>query len=211
MKICLLSCLSVSLFGGLLSGGLSACAATSPASDLAAAPGPAPATAITTTAAQPDVAQRPAAKRSAGATPVPNLDPASFAVELQRSGCHGRCPSYRLRLDGDGTVRYFGERFVAVPGEQRGTVSPDAVAELRAQFRQPPYAALRGRYTPDDPRCGAAATDMASVRITITDAGQQRQIDHDLGCSDAPPALRALAAAIDDAAGSHRWVEAPRE
>lgn len=211
MKICLLSCLCVSLSGGLLSGGLSACAATSPASDPAAAARPAPETAITATAAQPDVAQRPVAKRSAGATLAPDLDPAGFAVELQRSGCHGHCPSYRLRLDGDGTVRYFGDRFVAVPGEQHGTVSPDVVAELRVQLRQPPYAALRGRYTPDDPRCGAAATDMASVHITITDAGRQRRIDHDLGCSDAPPALRALATAIDTAAGSGRWVEAARE
>ncbi|MCX7069427.1 MAG: DUF6438 domain-containing protein [Gammaproteobacteria bacterium] len=207
MKICLLFCLGVSLFGGL-----SACAATSPAGDPAALPHPAPAVTTTATAVQPaDAASRPVAKRSAGATPAPDLGPAGFAVELQRSGCYGRCPSYRLRLDGDGTVRYFGERFVAVPGEQHGTVSSDVVAELRAQLRQPPYAALRGRYTPDDPRCGAAATDMASVRITITDAGQQRQIDHDLGCSDAPPALRALAAAIDAAAGSNRWVEEARE
>ncbi len=153
----------------------------------------------------------PTAATQIPALPDVDISATGFRVELRRSGCFGRCPSYRVSLDGDGTVSFVGERFTAALGEQHGSVASARVVQLQAELRAEPFSALEGRYTPSDPRCGPTVTDMASVDITITDRGRQRHITHYLGCAHAPAALRALAKAIDDATGSARWVEAPTE
>ena len=147
-------------------------------------------------------------KRSA---PVETGGATDFAVELQRQGCFGRCPSYRLSLSADGQVRFFGERHVGSLGEHQAQVAVETVAALRAELQREPYSSLNGRYTPDDSRCGPAATDMASVSMSIREADVTRNIEHYLGCSQAPPSLRALAKAIDEASGSARWIDAPTE
>ena len=174
-----------------------------------ATPLPAPATAPRAAAgpAGPVPAPGPSvAKRGAGTSADGSTD---FEVELRRSGCFGRCPAYRVQVRGDGTVTFTGERDVGSPGEHRDRIPAANVAAFRDELARPPYATLKGRYTPDDPRCGLAATDMASVTLLIRDAGSTRQIEHYLGCSDAPASLHALAKAIDDLSGSARWIGAP--
>lgn len=153
----------------------------------------------------------PTAATQIPSRPDEDVSATDFRVALRRSGCFGRCPSYRVSVDGDGTVRFVGERFTAAVGEQNGRIALAAVMQLRAELRSAPFSLLDGRYTPSDPRCGSAATDMASVDITIIDRGSQRHITHYLGCANAPAALRALAQAIDDATGSARWVKPPTE
>lgn len=153
----------------------------------------------------------PTAATQIPALPDVDVSATGFRVELRRGGGFGRCPSYRVSLDGDGTVSFVGERFTAAVGEQHGSVASARVVQLQAELRAEPFSLLEGRYTPSDPRCGSTVTDMASVDITIADRGRQRHITHYLGCADAPAALRALAKAIDDATGSARWVEPPTE
>ena len=156
----------------------------------------------------PPVAGPVVPKRSA---PVLASGTSDFEVELERRGCFGRCPSYRVSLSADGQVRFFGERHVGSLGEHQAQVAVETVAALRAELQREPYASLNGRYTPSDPRCGSAATDMASVSMSIREADVTRNIDHYLGCSQAPASLRALAKAIDDVSGSARWIDAPTE
>ena len=147
-------------------------------------------------------------KRSA---PVLASSASDFEVELERRGCFGRCPSYRVSLSADGEVRFFGERHVGSLGDQQAQVAAETVAALRAELQREPYVSLSGRYTPSDPRCGSAATDMASVSMSIREGDVTRNIEHYLGCSQSPASLRALAKAIDDASGSARWIDAPTE
>ena len=196
--------------------GAAACTAPSPPT----VPGSAPASPLTSPAAstlagrseaQPSPpSAAPSRPTAPGRTPAATADP-EFEVELRRQGCFGRCPSYRVSLSADGTVRFVGERYVASPGEHKGQVPASVVAALRADLQREPFVSLDGRYTPSDPRCGSAATDMASVSIAIRDGGFRRDIEHYLGCSTAPGSLRDLAAAIDTASGSARWINAPTE
>lgn len=189
-------------------------------------PGPTPsapaATAAATAAEVPAPASSPlpTTTKPAAALSVPKRGtrPATeggsavaFEVELQRQGCFGRCPSYRVRVTDDGRVQFVGERYVSATGVHEGQAAPAAVAALRVALQHEPFAALDGDYTPSDKRCGQAATDMASVRIMIRDGTARREIRHYLGCSQAPASLRALAAAIDEASGSSRWIDAPTE
>lgn len=189
---------------------LAACTAAAPSSATAAAieaaerPTPPSESSI---AVPPATATRPPKKGTVAVV----AETAGFGVELQRQGCFGRCPSYRVSVSGDGTVRFVGERDVASIGEHQGQVSPATVAALRTELQREPFAVLKGDYTPGDPRCGPAATDMASVSIAIQDGALSREIRHYLGCSRAPASLRALAAAIDTASGSARWIDAPTE
>jgi len=159
----------------------------------------------------------PAPSKPTSAPKAPKLtaraavaDTADFEVELRRSGCYGRCPAYRVSLRGDGMVTFVGERDVGSIGEHQAQVSAEAVAALQAQLRSAPFSSLKGRYTPDDPRCGQVVSDMASVSIVISDGGT-RQIEHYLGCSNAPASLYTLAQAIDEATGSARWIGAATE
>jgi len=197
---------TIAAFACALMLSLAACTAP-PAPSAIPAPSSAPAENAVPKPKQP-AAGPVVPKRSA---PVLAGGASDFEVQLQRQGCFGRCPSYRLSLSADGQVRFFGERHVGSLGEHQGQVALETVAALRAALQREPYAALNGRYTPDDPRCGPAATDMASVSIAIRETGVSRHIEHYLGCSQAPASLRALAQAIDEAGGSARWIGAPTE
>lgn len=41
-------------------------------------------------------------------------DPNSVRITLTRPGCFGECPVYRIEIEGNGVVRYSGQRFVRV-------------------------------------------------------------------------------------------------
>ncbi len=190
----------------LMSLTLAACTSPAPPPSTAT---PVPAVGITPPTAASNPTPGPTVPKRHAASPADK--PTDFDVELSRSGCYGRCPSYRVSLRGDGAVRFVGERYTAVTGEHQAQISAAEAAAFLARLRSEPFASLKGRYTPDDPRCGPVATDMASVSIAITDNGATRRIEHYLGCANAPASLYALATAIDEVTGSARWVNAPTE
>lgn len=139
------------------------------------------------------------------------MNAADLEVRLSRGPCFGRCPIYSVAIDARGGVTFSGVRFVAALGEHLGTADPQAMAALRQLLVRADMQALDGNYTPADKRCGQYATDMPSVKIDLVEGGRSRHIDHYTGCDGAPSALKTLADAIDAAAGSRRWIDAPRE
>src|ERR1700693_4148149 len=70
----------------------------------------------------------------------------SVRITLERTGCFGTCPSYRLEVHGDGTVRYMGTDFVAITGEHSDRISEVAVRQLVDAFRAVRYFSLNDRY-----------------------------------------------------------------
>ena len=54
----------------------------------------------------------------------------SLRIQLQRTACYGWCPAYSVEISGDGTVLYFGERFVATKGAKSWTIPQDKVRAL---------------------------------------------------------------------------------
>jgi hypothetical protein len=123
-----------------------------------------------------------------------------FELRMHRGACYGRCPVYELALHADGTVEYRSDG-----GTQHGQADAASLAALRQRLADAdlPW----GDYTRGTPAaCGAWATDMPGVTIDAYVGGRWRSIRHDLGCSAAPAALKALEQEIDDAAGSRRWV-----
>ena len=149
----------------------------------------------------------------------------SARVVLERSVCFGFCPAYRVSLATDGVVRFEGLDSAAV--RDSGTISPDTVRALVARFEQAGFFAMDSAYVPGEPGCGAAATDNPYATLTAEIGGRRKTIRHYYGCIGVIPGERApggihppigavvtlatLAAQVDSAAGTERWLQrAPR-
>lgn len=142
------------------------------------------------------------AEAPGGHFPLGVRDTASVEVTLSHTPCFGRCPTFTVRVRGDGTVRFTGHEFVdsLAPADVR--LTPAQVADILAAFERVDFRALDGLSAQ---RC-AAVTDSPSVITTLAFDGQTKQVDHYLGCDRAPEALMQLEAAIDSIAGVARWV-----
>ncbi|GAC1629074.1 MAG: hypothetical protein NVS9B10_19750 [Nevskia sp.] len=164
--------------------------------------------AIAPGSADPVIAAMPTPGGGAGRA-SPAAQNTGLDIRLHRSGCFGRCPSYSVRIRADDSVEFSAERFTAATGVQQGTALPSKLQALRDLLRQPGIASLNGDYTTANTKnCGRWATDFPSVTIEIMAGAFPRRIEHYLGCEGAPKALYALEQAIDEAAGSDRWIGA---
>jgi hypothetical protein len=144
---------------------------------------------------------------AADAEPQPPPDPATQVetVTLERGSCFGTCPVYRVTLDRAGNVRFEGRRFVADSGVSTATVPRERVDSLLAELETAGYFDFADSYRSGDPECPRYATDLPTVITEVRTAGRAKRIQHDLGCSDAPPALSTLETRIDSVAGVQRW------
>ncbi len=67
----------------------------------------------------------------------PDTVPGATAIAtLERTGCYGECPVYRLTVNSDGSVVYVGTRWVKVLGRQVYRLSEAQMAELQAAFER---------------------------------------------------------------------------
>jgi len=128
-------------------------------------------------------------------------DPAAVSIRLERDGCFGTCPIYRVELSGSGDVRYDGERFVLIEGHHGAKVDPAHVAALVEQFRQADFWSLKSQYS-------GPVTDNPSYRLTLTVNGKSKTVTDYVGAMvGMPAAVTALEKAVDDTAGVARWVK----
>jgi hypothetical protein len=136
--------------------------------------------------------------------PFPQItDWNSLRITLIRTQCYGACPSYTVRISGDGTVRYEGESFVAAPGKQRGTISRQAIAEILEAFRRADYFSLGDGYI-------SMSTDGPTFVTAISFDGNAKWILNyqgwDIGM---PKGVSEVEAAIDRLSGAMQWVMPP--
>jgi hypothetical protein len=144
----------------------------------------------------------------------PPVDYSRLSIRLVRSDCFGGCPAYEVTIDGAGNVVFSTgapppdadpERFsrvngVLLGGVHRARIGRAALDALIARFRQARFFGLRREYV-------AAITDIPTFELTFT-AGRRSHTVRDYGGQEAgmPPAVTALEDAVDEAAGTARWV-----
>lgn len=145
-------------------------------------------------AAPPREAQRSSARQQ----PV--------SVALERTACFGACPMYTVRLDGSGAVAYEGRRFVREVGARGGRVDADSVRALVAEFERAGFFDFADRYTPGEPTCRMAPTDLPGTVLSVTVGDRAKQVVHYSGCEAAPEALTELARRVDQVAGTADWI-----
>jgi len=121
------------------------------------------------------------------------------AITLERTACFGACPIYTVTIFEDGTVRYNGERFVDVTGEQTSEIEPETVARMVEAFENAGY------FDWDEAYDEMTITDAPSVITSVTRDGETHRIHRYTGDSSAPLALAFLEAWIDEMANTQQW------
>lgn len=147
---------------------------------------------------------------------TPEIDRDKLKISLQRTGCFGPCPSYLVTIDGHGNVvfesRDFGdgeskidqiadfERGILFPGRHTDKISEQAVDALIARFRKARFFELKNQYR-------YPVTDSATYFVTLDTGNGKKMIEDYVGAEAGMPAsITALEDAIDQAAGTERWV-----
>ena len=117
-------------------------------------------------------------------------------ITLSRTVCFGSCPAYTVYVRGDGWVEYNGEVFVEVEGHQTAQVDPAEVRRLIQAFYRINFFALHNEYK-------TFWTDGPMLGVSILIAGQFKGI---VDAGDGPMRLFELSKAIDQVAGTKRWI-----
>jgi hypothetical protein len=140
---------------------------------------------------------------SSAAQPV-ELSP-DTTIQLQRTSCLGPCPVYSVAIDASGAVTYDGEQSVRVVGHQTARVSRSAVAALLATAERVHFFELRDAYRSIENPDGSVTvvSDMPTKIVTITVNGRTKRVEDYVG---APDELADLERAIDEIAGTKRWI-----
>jgi hypothetical protein len=131
--------------------------------------------------------------------------PDDFVITLERTACYGECPVYSVSIDARGNVGYNGTKFVRVEGLQKGRIPASRAAGLLATAERIGFFALREFYrtirNPDGTE--TFVSDQPTAFVTITRAGQTKRVEDYFG---APEGLKELEEAIDETAGTKRWI-----
>lgn len=123
---------------------------------------------------------------------------AGDTIRFSAGPCFGVCPSYTLRVTPDGSGLIEPQRFTAVPGPTRFTVTPQQYRRLRATLAQFRPAQGTVRRIAQGENCTRFATDMPAYIIEWTrEAVQPTRLEFQSGCMDARYGrLRATIASI---------------
>ena len=130
----------------------------------------------------------------------PDTVPGATAIAtLERTGCYGECPVYRLTVNSDGSVVYVGTRWVKVLGRQVYKLSEAQLAELQAAFERSGFMQFRDYDHVE-------STDDDWAHISLRRGGAFKRVRHYHGDNAAPPALGVLEDEFDRIVDSGKFV-----
>jgi len=118
-----------------------------------------------------------------------------FSITIERIGCLGSCPDYKITISGHGTVRYEGHAYVTVEGIRETRIPPSAVQKLIHRLRDQDFFHW--------PEMKEVCIDFPEVNITAALNGQRNHVLE--GCNS-PGKVLQLAKEIDRISGAERWV-----
>lgn len=127
---------------------------------------------------------------SPGATPL---------ATLERTGCYGECPVYRLTVNTDGSVVYVGTRWVKVTGRHEYKLSAAQLSDLESAFERANFMSFHDYDHVE-------STDDDWAHLSLQRGGRTKRVRHYHGDSAAPPALSALEDEFDRVTDSGRFV-----
>jgi len=100
-----------------------------------------------------------------------DIELSTVEITLERTECYGWCPSYQLRIHGDGRVEYHGSAFVRELGDREWRVSEEVVRELLARIAPERFFALAERYA-------QAVSDCPSELIGLRVADRKHKVEN---------------------------------
>ena len=129
----------------------------------------------------------------AGATPI---------ATLERTGCYGECPVYRLTVSSDGSVVYVGTRWVKVLGRQQYKLTDTQLSELQSAFEHATFMQMRDYDRVEN-------TDDDWAHVSYRRGNIVKRVRHCHGDNSAPAALSALEDEFDRIVDSGRFIGVP--
>lgn len=120
-------------------------------------------------------------------------------VTMERGRCFGFCPHYRVTVWSTGRVEFDGLEFVCAKGVHTVLIEPRIAADLINDMHV-------GGFFFKEWREDFAITDNSTVIVEMQLLGLNRRIEHYLGDVAAPRVLREMEDAIDEVAGTQRWL-----
>ncbi|MCX8111896.1 MAG: DUF6438 domain-containing protein [Bacteroidia bacterium] len=125
-------------------------------------------------------------------------------ISVARTGCYGRCPIDKVELLPDGTVRYYGERFVDRVGVYTRRISDKERSELYQLLREGRFEAYKDVY--DNPYI----TDLPSLILHYKMGGQEKKITCRAQCPpDLPDKVEKIRAYLAEQ-GDFQMIEGPQ-
>ena len=133
----------------------------------------------------------------------PDVAPGATAVAtMERTGCYGECPVYRLTVSNDGSVVYVGTRWVKTLGKKEYKLSSVQLTELQTAFDHANFMQLH-----DYDRVENTDDDWALV--SYHHGTTVKHVRHYHGDNSAPLTLSVLEDEFDRIVGSGRLVGMP--
>ena len=129
-----------------------------------------------------------------------DYDWSTAVFRLERRGCYGTCPEYRVSLYPDGRIEYEGKEYVAACGQRVARALEADRARLVQAFRAEGY--LTRDLIQDSGRLRVSDQDTA---ITVVEIGGQRRVVWHYGPRYFGPRLTRLEQLIDEVTGTRRW------
>lgn len=155
--------------------------------------------------------------------PFPDSAPEDVEITLQRTACFGTCPDYSVSIRGDGRVRFstiddptfrirsgqsaedFGTNYVLWPGAHETPVDPEEVSALVGRFHDQHFMGLQDGFQ-------SSMTDSPIYVLTLQAGGSiKRVVDYVGENAGMPRFVTELENAVDDLAGTQRWVRGNAE
>ncbi len=136
--------------------------------------------------------------------PFPPYDPATVRVTLERGPCFGGCPTYRVTMQGDGSVRYDEPTYGGPARMETSSVDPAEVRRLVEAFEAADFLSLDDVYS-------SGWVDHSIYKLTLEIGGLKKTVvDDDGPRGGMPDSVRTLEDAVDRVAGTSRWISAPQ-
>lgn len=137
--------------------------------------------------------------------PMPQVPLSQVHIVLERTGCFGTCPSYKIDLHGDGQVVYVGRGYVDVEGKHAYRVPTEDVAKLVESLRTKDLWSMRPAYR-------AHITDNPTYVVTIDLGGNVHRIEDYVGeAAGMPAVVTEFENEVDKVARSGMWLNLTRE
>ncbi len=121
-------------------------------------------------------------------------------ITLERTGCFGNCPSYKVAVSTDGIV-FKGGGFVTASGKHTDSVDADEVRKLAKRFVAADFYSMDSSYT-------ASVTDNPSYVLSIAIDGYTKKVEDYVGSWEGMPAvITELENEVDTFARTQRWID----
>ena len=149
--------------------------------------------------------------RGTVSTLAPTGSPSSKDIQeigLQRTGCFGPCPVYKVTIKRDGSVTFDGKEYVLY---KRSATSKIALSDwdlLVAALERTNFFALQDRYATKEDGCPSIWTDNPSLEITVVRDSGVKRVMHYQGCRglDELDAIDWLGTTIDLVTSTRQWI-----